>query len=251
MNIIVPSSPFRKNPIETSSLETEGLYGEKVEILETFAEWACCKLLTDNYLGWIKYKDLGKLKTPTHRVISNRTFILNKKDLKSHSLNYLPLGSQISVQEIDYNWATISMNKDLNIVAYIPKNHIININIKINNWVEIAENLVGTPYNWGGRNSMGLDCSALLQLSYQTYGQNIPRNTDKQINLKKKEITNLDNLDRGCVVFWKGHVGIMVDKVNCIHANAFHMKTVIEPINKIIDRFGKTLSIKKMMDFNM
>ena len=86
--------------------------------------------------------------------------------------------------------------------------------------------MIGTPYVWGGRNSIGLDCSALLQLSYQTYGENIPRNSIDQSLLNKKKLSKIKTIKSGFVVFWKGHVGIMTDKKNCIHANAFHMEVI-------------------------
>ena len=86
------------------------------------------------------------------------------------------------------------------------------------------KNLIGTPYVWGGRNSIGLDCSALVQLCYQTYGENIPRNSIDQSLLNKEIIKEKHCLKRGHAVFWKGHVGIMTDEKNCIHANAFTWK---------------------------
>ena len=132
----------------------------------------------------------------------------------------------------------------------MPSSHIVNLGHKIKDWVRIAELLLGTPYKWGGRDTLGIDCSALLQLSYQAYGEDIPRNTSQQIEIKKNHVSDIENLKRGCVVFWKGHVGIMIDNFNCIHANAFHMLTIIEPLSKIINRAGRNLSIIKMMDFN-
>ena len=116
--------------------------------------------------------------------------------------------------------------------------------------VSIAEKLLGTPYVWGGRNSIGLDCSALLQLSYQTYGENIPRNSIDQSLLSKEIIHNNEELKRGFVIFWKGHVGIMVDEINCVHANAFHMEVSKEPLVKILERAGKNNPIIKIMNFN-
>ena len=132
----------------------------------------------------------------------------------------------------------------------MPSKHIVNLDHRVKDWVAIAELFLGTPYRWGGRDTIGIDCSALLQLSYQTYGENIPRNTSQQVKLRKKYIRDIDDLKRGCVVFWKGHVGIMIDKFNCIHANAFHMQTEVEPLNQIIKRIGKDFDIIKMMDFN-
>ena len=161
------------------------------------------------------------------------------------------MGAKILVKNIKPDWAEISFyynNKTQ--TGYVPANHIVKLHHKIKDWVEVAQLLEGTPYKWGGRDTLGLDCSALLQLSYQTYGEIIPRNTSQQVQLKKKCIKDIDDLKRGCVVFWKGHVGIMIDKFNCIHANAFHMQTKIEPLNQIVNRIGKDLKITKMMDFN-
>ena len=161
------------------------------------------------------------------------------------------MGARILVQNIKSDWAEICLfcnNKTQ--TGYVPTNHIVELNHKVKDWVKVAQLLEGTPYKWGGRDTIGLDCSALLQLSYQTYGETLPRNSSQQVQLKKRYIKNIDNLKRGCVVFWKGHVGIMIDKFNCIHANAFHMQTKTEPLIQIINRIGKVSNITKMMDFN-
>lgn len=250
MNIITSSISLRAEPSDNSELETEGLFGEKVTIIKKHSNWLYCKLLTDNYYGWLKDENLDILPKPTHRIISNRSFIFQEKNEKSRCILYLPLGSQLSVNSIEDKWASIKLSKNfIEKSAYVPANHIIDINNKLNDWVYIAERLLGVPYKWGGRDTVGLDCSALLQLSYQTYGQNIPRNTFDQIRLNKKKLS-LKELYRGCVIFWKRHVGIMVDKINCIHANAYHMEVVKEDLNNIISRMGTNNQILKIMDFN-
>ena len=251
MNIIKPSTDMKAEPIKTSELETECLFGEAIEVLDSKLEWAYCKLLTDNYYGWIKKKDIGNFATITHRIIATRSFLFKNKDVKSECIHYLPLGAQLSVIKIKDSWAQVCLyNNHNHKIAYIPSNHIVKMDNIIKDWVGTAEKLLGTPYKWGGRDSIGLDCSALLQLSYQTYGQNIPRNTINQIKIQKETISDLNKLDRGFVVFWKGHVGIMVDKLNCIHANAFHMETIVEPLKDIIIRMGKEYPIIKIMNFN-
>jgi hypothetical protein len=251
MNVITPSSFMKTKPDETSELETECLFGEAVQLLDSQSEWSYCKLLTDNYLGWVKKKDLGFSSSITHRVVTNRSFLLEKNDIKSNPICYLPLGAQLSVKKIKSQWSEVRLSKNDNQkLAFIPSNHIIKIDDKVKDWVGVAEELIGTPYRWGGRNSIGLDCSALLQLSYQTFGQYIPRNTNDQISLQKEIVTDIDKLKRGFVVFWKGHVGIMVDELNCIHANAYHMKTIVEPLHDIIFRMGSQYPIIKIMNFN-
>ena len=251
MNVIIPSIPMRSKPTERSGLETECLFGETLIILDKHLDWYYCKLLTDNYCGWVQKKNLGNMRPSTHRVISKRTFLFKNNDVKSGCINYLPLGGQICVKNIDKGWAKVYLfENSYNRFAYIPSNHIIKIGCNINDWVSIAERLIGTPYVWGGRNSIGLDCSALLQLSYQTYGENIPRNSIDQSSLQKEIIISHDNLKRGFTIFWKGHVGIMVDKSNCIHANAYHMEVSKEPLIDIILRTNKFNPIIKIMNFN-
>jgi len=236
---------------ENSLLETECLFGETVEVLDKYSDWVNCRLTTDNYVGWVKAKDLGKLKKTTHRVVTARTYIYKDTSSKSDIVIHLPMGSQLSINNIENGWAETSfwINNKIKL-GYVPSTHFVENDYKSLDWVAKAQQLEGTPYKWGGRDSTGIDCSSLLQLSYQTYGQSIPRNTSEQINLKKSKVSQIDDLKRGCVIFWKGHVGIMIDRLNCIHANAYHMKTVTEPLIDIIDRMDKDHQIVKMMDFN-
>ena len=250
MNIIDSSAHMKLEPTETSPLETECLFGETIEIIEENTDWVYCRLDTDNYHGWINKKSFGKSINPTHRVITNRSFVYTSKNPKSNCLLYLPLGAKLLVNKIEFEWAQVSLQNKETEIGYVPSCHIVSLNHKVRDWVTIAELLFGIPYRWGGRDTIGIDCSALLQLSYQTYGEEIPRNTSEQIKLKKKYINDVKDLKRGCVVFWKGHVGIMTDKVNCIHANAYYMKTVTEPLFEIINRMKRDHQIIKMMDFN-
>ena len=212
MNITKPSVGLWSKPNESSVLETECLYGEEVEVLNEYSNWAYPK---------------------------------------SNCLHYVPLGAKLSIKKIENDWAEIFLpdTKDY-AIGYVPSNHIVKLQSTLKDWVSVAEKLKDVPYKWGGKDSIGIDCSALLQLSYETFGQNIPRNTIDQVNLNKEKITNINKLVRGSVIFWNGHVAIMVDGLNCIHANAFHMKTIIEPLKQIIYRMGDNYQIIKMMNFN-
>jgi len=251
MNIIKPSTSMNLEPTETAILETECLFGEKIQIIDDYLEWVYCKLLTDNYCGWVKKSALGYLNTATHRVISKRSFLFSHKNAKSNCIDYLPMGAKLSIKKIEDDWAEVYLsNKHRYTIAYVPSIHLVEINNKVNDWVAIAEILLGTPYKWGGRDTIGIDCSALIQLSYEAYGEKIPRNTIDQLEIKKDIITDINNLNRGSIVFWEGHVGIMTNKLNCIHANAFHMQTIIEPLNDIIVRMEGKYKIIKMMNFN-
>ena len=251
MNIVQSSISMKSKPSEKSSLETECLFGETVEVLDEKPDWFYCKLITDNYHGWVKKFRIGKFREATHRVLNIRTFIYKDADLKSNIELYLPMGSRLAIEKINSVWAKIHYIKGKNFqLGYVPSNHIVQIEDRVLDWVASAEQLLDIPYKWGGRDTVGIDCSALLQLSYQTYGKNIPRNTSDQVQLNKLNIRKVENLERGCVIFWEGHVGIMVDRFNCIHANAYHMKTVTEPLIDIINRMDKDNQVVKMMNFN-
>ena len=242
---------MRSSPDQISNLETECLFGETINISDSYQDWYYCKLLTDDYSGWVHNKYLGETIQSTHRIVSNRSYLFKDNNIKSGYIHYLPLGSQICVSDFDDNWAKVYLGNDLNLkFAYVPRKHIIKIGDKIDDWVSTAEKLIGTPYVWGGRNSIGLDCSALLQLSYQTYGENIPRNSSDQSLLNKEKIENKETLKRGFTIFWKGHVGIMLDETYCIHANAFHMEVTKEPLVDILERTEKDNPITKIMNFN-
>ena len=251
MKIIKPSVSMNSKPSKNSMLETECLFGESVEILSEDQDWIFCKLLIDNYLGWIKKDSVGFLKTPTHRVISQRTFLLTKKNEKSNYMHYIPMGAKVNAKKIETEWTEIYLSNNHQFeTAFLPSKDIVTIDNKVSDWIGIAQQFLYTPYKWGGRDSIGIDCSALLQLSQEAYGRNIPRNSIDQVESNRKIITKLNNLFRGCVVFWRGHVALMIDNLNCIHANAFHMKVIIEPLHEVINRMPENNKIIKILDFN-
>ena len=132
MNVIFPSIAMRLKPDQDECLETECLFGEKLEIIDSYKEWFFCKLLTDKYAGWVTKKSLGIFKTATHRVITIRSFIYTEKNIKSNVLHYIPLGSLLHVINLDNEWATILLSKEQNYnPAYVPRKDIIKVNKQI------------------------------------------------------------------------------------------------------------------------
>ena len=127
MNIINSSVLMKSEPSGTSSLETECLFGETVQILDEHLDWAYCKLDTDNYHGWIKKKGLGKTKNPTHRVLVKRSFVYKDKNPKSKCLFYLPMGAKLAVKNIMMGWAEVSILNNKIKAGYVPTKHIVNL----------------------------------------------------------------------------------------------------------------------------
>jgi cell wall-associated NlpC family hydrolase len=107
----------------------------------------------------------------------------------------------------------------------------------------VAERFLGAPYQWGGRESLGLDCSGLIQQALYACGRACPRDSDQQAALGQP--APRESLRRGDLVFWRGHVGMMLDEARMIHANAFHMGVSIEPLAEALSRIGPATGFRR------
>jgi len=236
--ISLPKAEVRANPSLKFELTNELLFGEKIKIQRDIGDWVLCSATHDNYLGWIEKKGLTNVLETNHRVISLRSFVYEKDDIKANTIFHLSLGSKINIISKKEIWSKIKfINNNEVRIGYIPSKDIIETNKTITNWVDTAEKFINTPYKWGGRDSQGIDCSALIQLSLETAGLNFPRDTIDQH--RKIEIVNNDIKDRGSLIYWDGHVGVMTNKNKILHANAFHMTVIKEPLIDVIKRSEK------------
>ena len=244
--IIKPSSQLRINK-NFFSIVTECLFGEHFEVIKSQEKWSYGISLEDKYEGWLLNNDLGISFKSTHVISSIRTFVLSKPDIKSLVISFLPIRSRVAVLSIKNDWAKIRVfGNKLFKDGYVLSSHILDKLIIKKNWVKFAEMFVEIPYRWGGRNSIGVDCSALVQLSKGFAGERLPRDSNQQFEYfdKSRNYTIYNDIysqsiSRGNIIYWEGHIAIIVDKKNIVHANAFHGKVVIENIQKAINRIGK------------
>lgn len=236
-------------PNHNSEIETECIFGDEVEIIGSKNKWRKCKNLSDNYIGWIYGNSFGDIQKNNYKVVSIRTFLYSKPNIKSNLILCLTMGSKILVEDIQNDWAQVTFKKDKKkIIGNILLKHIRKLDSKVNDWVSTAEKIIGVPYRWGGKNTIGIDCSALVQIALESVNFIAPRNSESQMNMALTEKKKNEPLRRGMIVFWKGHVGIMRDPFNIIHANAYHMKVCSEPLNIVEKRMGKS-KIKKILIF--
>ena len=203
---------------------SQALFGEDVMVYDTEGQWCWGQLLTDNYVGWVSKHALVRANSdaPTHRVavpLSHAT----EDSIKVLGTGPLPMGARLRVSDPDIEVGGSSAPFAQTDAGTVPASHLVASDDKVADWVAVAEQFLGAPYVWGGRSALGLDCSALVQLALQMAGVDAPRDSDMQEDALGHAIDPHDGLIRGDLVFWRGHVAIMLDPTQLIHANAWNM----------------------------
>ena len=231
--VIAPQVPMRQAPRPDAPLDTEALKGERVTVYDRNEEgWVWGQLATDNYVGWLP---LGALVAPgpepTHEVAALRTFAFPGPSIKAAPVEAFPFGAKLAITRFDDRMAVTANG------LYVPAVHLKPVGETASDFVAVAERFLGAPYLWGGKTALGLDCSGLVQVGLTACGVSCPRDSDMQERALGKGVAiDLAAFKRGDLMFWKGHVAIVRDRINFLHANAFHMAVAIEPIGEAIAR---------------
>ena len=232
--IVEALAPLREAPSCDAALLTQALKGERVTIYDRNREgFAWGQLNSDGYVGWLPDRALRKpAGTPTHKITGLRTFAFPGPSIKLSPADTLVMGDLITVVREDGAFAVTREG------WYLPRPHVGRIDRYANDFVAVADRFAGTPYLWGGKSSFGIDCSGLVQISLNAAGTGCPRDSDMQQDGLGRLLSPAESrkLQRGDLIFWKGHVAIARDADTIVHANAHHMATVIENTSEAVAR---------------
>lgn len=232
MVVTKASAALRKAPANDAEQWDQLLFGEAFDVLEEAGGFCWGQAARDGYVGFVESAALGPVGEPaTHRVSAIRTYAFSKPDIKSKPLGLFSLNALVTIEAREGRFAKAAGS------GWFVEAHLAPLGEFDSDPAAVAERFIGAPYQWGGRESLGLDCSGLVQQALYACGRSCPRDTDMQAAGLGETITQ-DQLRRGDLVFWKGHVVMMLDETRIIHANAHFMDVTIEPLADALSRIG-------------
>ncbi len=230
----LPVSGVFKQP--NGALTCQLLFGNEFRVLEKVDEWCFGQVVDDGYIGYVLEENLVPSSARSHQVSVLGTGLYQKDEIKSGCLNWLPMGSKLLVKGVEGQFAKVTGD------YFIPANHLQKIGQCTEDFVSVAEKFIHAPYLWGGNSPLGIDCSGLVSIALGMTGTQCPRDSDQQYANLGALLEEGDNPRRGDLAFWEGHVGVMVDHQDLLHATAFHMLVVVEPLDKVLTRIETTES---------
>ena len=226
---------YKKKSIK-SKLVTQLLYGESFKIIKKNGVWIKIKNDSDNYKGFIRKNNFPIAQINTHKVCNLSANLYKKPSLKYKIKKKISFGSKVKIIEREKKFYKFDN-------FWIKKKDLRKINYKTKEIFKNIKKFRGIKYKWGGKHYTGIDCSGLVQLFFNFNNKFCPRDTKDQIKYFKKKI-ELNKIRKNDLIFWNGHVAVVISKLNLIHAYGPEKKTVIMPIKKTIDRIYKTANLK-------
>ena len=226
---------YKKKSLK-SEIVTQLIYGDTFKILRKNGKWIKIKNDLDNYIGFIKSRKFPQNQKNNFKIYNLSANLYSQPNYKSKIKNKLTFGSRIKIIKKKNNFYKFDN-------LWVEKKNLKKINYKTNDTYKILKKFINVKYKWGGKNFKGVDCSGVVQLFFNFNNKFCPRDTKDQINYFKNKV-KLKNIKKNDLIFWKGHVAIIISKHKLLHAYGPLKKTVIMPIKKTINRIYKTANLK-------
>ncbi len=238
MQVTAGVAALRKLAEPDAEMVSQALFGERVTLHREEGEFGLVQLETDRYVGWALMEALSApVLAPTHRVSVQRLHVYAAPSIRAAPHYTIGTGAKLTA-----TGRTDGQYSEFERAGWVRSDLVMPIDVLSIDPAEVAQRFLQTPYLWGGRDCLGIDCSGLMQVAFEACGAALPRDSDMQAAWCGKPIEDWQArgaLQRNDLVFWKGHVGIMLDPETLLHANAHHMMTAAEPLSQAIERIGK------------
>lgn len=205
------------------------ILGDAVTVFATEKGWSYVQARKDDYCGFVHTVTLGEAETPTHRVLAAGSHAYRAPDIKSPDRSPLSFGSLLAATDTTGGFLATRH-------GYVPLQHVAPLNRTGTDPAACAQLLLHTPYLWGGNSRAGIDCSGLVQAALLACGIPCPGDSDLQQAALGTPLPKGSAVRRNDLLFWRGHVALVVDETTLIHANAGHMAVADEPIADAIAR---------------
>ena len=232
LTCVVPGAPILSAPSGTATAVSELLRGESFHALDVTTDWTWGFCGHDGYVGYVRRDALDTREQTSHRIFAGTAPLFSAPDIKASIVDYWPGGALFSA-EAQGDFLVCSD-------GYVHHRHAVAADALESDWVAVALRYLGQPYIWGGRGHRGVDCSGLVQVALGQCGIKAPRDTDLQRDGIGSPLPDGVALQRGDFIFFPGHVGIMVDGDNLLHANAHWMAAVVEPLADVVARLAES-----------
>ena len=240
----------RAAPTGHAEQTSQALFGEVVDIYEKVDGFGWGQMMSDSYVGWFDMAALSMpVQAPTHRITALRTYGFSEPSVKATPCFLLSMNAEVSADGSE-SGAFLNCGR----AGWIAKQHLATIGTHYeNDPVAVAERFINCPYQWGGKESLGLDCSGLVQMSYWACGIRLPRDSSHQKYVGEEVPLDalFSDLTRGDILCWPGHVALVQGPSRLIHANAHHMQTLVEPLAEAAPRIeaqdGPILTARRLL----
>jgi cell wall-associated NlpC family hydrolase len=248
MQVVAPACGLRRAPDAAAEQMDQLLFGERFDALTARDGFVYGQARRDGYVGWAPGEALSPVgPTPTHWVKALRTYVFPQASIKTPPRLCLSTNALVTVETVEGRFAKLADG------GWVPAGHLAALGEVERDPAAVALRYQGAPYLWGGRDSVGLDCSGLVQQALYACGLFAPRDSDMQATLGAA-IEGVDHLTRNNLVFWRGHVGLMLDAETLIHANAYHMAVAVEPLAEAVRRVaaaggGEPTALRRLPGF--
>jgi cell wall-associated NlpC family hydrolase len=233
----VPGEPARVAVPLADILDAPGgrrqrqvLRGDRVLVLDRDAGFAFVQSARNGYCGYLSEAALGPDRQATHWVAAPATHLYPEASLKSREIAALSLGARLTVTGTEGRFARTDTGE------FVPEMHLRRIGDWAADPVTVAESLMGTPYLWGGNSRWGIDCSGLVEAAMAACGRPCPGDSDLQAAGLGILIPDGEPLQRGDVVFWRGHAALVAGPDLIVHATGHAMAVIHEGLAAAMTR---------------